>query len=586
MDVDDFIKRVYPGEKNASYSFLQDGCVVLIFLESKVVKMHHHTMHDYHCDYEISMPNGVCECSSFEYISGIVKERGLLNIIRPAYRTFAVCLGEEYRVCIEMERFGISLYDWMCVVPEKDMVFTQDFDIEIPDSILIKGGMNKLFSQSDATAEAMDLVNSFLKGIIFQVVGGISQLYRHTRFVHGDLHSRQVLFLRRGGGSIYSNRNYTIQKEEYTLVRERFPSVCIIDLEHCTYVRDGVEYSGHVDGYCNTVDGSYDLYRFCSSLLHYSCITMSHVWPHICPQIKSFLLKHAKIQADLCGKSSHPIQPPPSWALFTPHMIKCESSEMAMRSKLFDIFRGQSALCSLNCVETTRVPEDIEWTRMCELYLGKNVSGIPDYETVIKGLFSMVDIDLDDKSFKSINHIVIEICNKTIRFIDNTLAHVYTGSSLEFAFAYMWLEMVRSQQAVRLFLNHMKAMKASNLTHSELRGMAHIFQGYIRHRWINNAWDSVAIKNDIDQTCTYSTSEPKLDITRGEMDIWIESIKAYNSFRVCNYLECATPIHTCNFMSFDKTKEDINTKMQKLKRCFSYQMNIKSFVKPKTSLWV
>ena len=133
---------------------------------------------------------------------------------------------------------------------------------------------------------------------------------------------------------------------------------------------------------------------------------MSHVWPHICPQIKSFLLKHAKIQADLCGKSSHPIQPPPSWALFTPHMINCESSEMAMRSKLFDIFRGQSALCSLNCVETTRVPEDIEWTRMCELYLGKNVSGIPDYETVIKGLFS-------SSLSSTVNTLAIVTTNKT-----------------------------------------------------------------------------------------------------------------------------------------------------------------------------
>ena len=576
--INDFIKLELKDYKNVECSFIQDGNVILIFSEDRVIKMHYHVMNEYYYNYNISLPNGVCECTSFEYIGKLIQENGLISIIRPSFRTFPVNISNEYRVCVEMERFGISLYDWMCFVPEKDMVHSPDFDIDIPDSILVKGGMNSILSQPDVNKESIDLINSFIKGVIFQVVGGVSQLYRHTRFVHGDLHCRQVLFLRRGAGSIYSNRNYTLNNEKFTLIRERYPSVCIIDLEHCTYIKDNVEYSGHVDGYCNTVDGSYDLYRFCSSLMYHSCITMKHVWHRIYPETREFLLEHSKVPEELCGRYLHPVTPPPQWALFTPNMMNCMNCDMVMTSKIFDVFRGSSNICNINCIENQSVPRDISWINTCEMYLGKRTFSIPDYQTMIKGLYSTVHVDLSDESCDHIDCIIREISNKTIRFIENTLAHVYTGSSLEFTFVYMWLEMVRTQQAIKLLIEHIKISNMKVFNHHDIRTLGHIFQGYVRHRWINNSWDSVAIKNFANNTCTYTSSQPSVDITREEMNLCINVIKKTKSFHAYKYMEYATPIHTCCFMNYDKTRDDINVKIQELRNSFINQMNINAFL--------
>ena len=580
------------GASEVMVSTIQDGNVVLVFATDIVIKMHHHSVHD--GSFALSLPNGVCESVAFGVIGGLSCDDGMTGLVRRGKGSYAVRLGrDDHRVCIEMERHGVSLFDWMCPISREDMTIPPSFDVSIPDSTLIRGGMFAILSDPCLAQEGIDLVNEFLISAIFQVVAGISQLYRHSRFVHGDLHCRQVLFVRKRIGSLYTDRRFWVRSTEYMLRREKHPSVCLIDMEHCTFVQGGIEYSGHVDGYCNTSDASYDLYRFCSSLVYYSCLTHEGVWNRVSADTRRFIVKHARL-ADMIDHDS-PVAPhrppiPPPWAMFTPHLVGACTCEEAVHDVIFDRFRVSNTASS-SPEHAEKAPEErtVLWANVCERFIGRSNEAVTwmtthhvRYKSALEGMRFRPSLHLDDQACARLDEIIVEVGRRTLRLVENMISHVYPGCSLEFSLSYMWLEMLKAQQGICMVMNYM--LRASRMprqhrgpSQATIRVIAHVLQGYVRHRWICGSWDSVAIRNRTTGAPTYSVAHPRLDISGQDVDKAVCEIQRCNCFALGAFREHSMPINAC--MPLLWSSEDADVKIQSLRRHFETQMSsYRSFI--------
>lgn len=266
-----------------------------------------------------------------------------------------------------MRVHGVSIFEWMDVRREDFLEFQRERKVleETTDvTMWIKrsgGGLLFCFG----TPAEVRTANCIVRGLLFQLVLGLYQSHRTFGFCHNDLHTKNVCFrdLNDPDCGVFVDRYVSTSFGEFLIPREHCPGIAIIDFQYASYeVMPGSRtdaagsggaapkakaratwVSGHPDGYTIGDDGSYDLYRFCSTFATLSSLRSSGAWENLDADIRGFLMRAGKIEPRLDEQTKRIFRHRDDSFEKNPCVYDAMSLREALDHPVFDAFRVRLA---------------------------------------------------------------------------------------------------------------------------------------------------------------------------------------------------------------------------------------------------